>query len=207
MADALSALLERLLRDPIEVTAVAFGILSVWLSTREHIASWPTALVNVSLFFIIFARARLYAGMGLQVVYFALSVYGWYQWKFGGADRTTLPVSRTPRRTAAILAVLGVTGTAAVATYLHRATDAALPFLDSGLAVFSLLAQWMMTRKLLENWLVWILLDVTYVGMYLSRGLALTAVNYAVYLGLATLGFFQWRRSLRAAAATVAAGA
>lgn len=201
MPDSLAALLERLVRDPVEVTAVAFGILSVWLSTREHIASWPTGLVNVTLFFVIFARARLYAGMGLQVVYFALCVYGWYQWKYGGAHRTALPVTRTPPRTAAVLAVLGLTGTAAVGTYLHRATDAALPYLDSALAVFSLLAQWMMTRKLLENWLVWIVLDITYVGMYLSRGLALTAVNYAVYLGLASLGFIQWRRSSRAARA------
>jgi nicotinamide mononucleotide transporter len=133
--------------------------------------------------------------MGLQVVYFVLSVYGWYQWKFGGRDRAELRVSRTTPRLALILLALGSTGTALLGTYLQRATDAALPYLDSALAVFSLLAQWMMTRKLLENWLVWLVLDVTYVGMFLSRGLALTAVNYAVYLALAAIGFVQWRRS------------
>jgi nicotinamide mononucleotide transporter len=202
MIDDVGALLAPLLSDPVEVTAVAFGIVSVWLSTREHIASWPTAMVNVALFFVIFARARLYADMGLQVVYFALSVYGWYEWKFGGRDRSELRVSRTTPRLGLLLVALGATGTTLLGTYLSRATDAALPYLDSALAVFSLLAQWMMTRKLLENWLVWLVLDVTYVGMFLSRGLALTAVNYAVYLALAALGFVQWRRSWLARPAT-----
>jgi nicotinamide mononucleotide transporter len=197
MTDALGAFLANLLQDPLEVTAVAFGILSVWLSTRQHIASWPTAMVNVALFFVVFARARLYADMGLQAIYFGLSAYGWYEWKFGGAGRTELPVSRTTARTAAWLASLAVVGTLALGTYLHRATDAALPYLDSALAVCSLLAQWMMTRKLLENWLAWIALDVVYVGMFLVRGLSLTAINYAVYLALAAIGFVQWRRSWR----------
>jgi nicotinamide mononucleotide transporter len=195
MIDALGALLATLLQDPLEVTAVAFGILSVWLSTREHLASWPTAMVNVALFFVIFLRARLYADMGLQAIYFALSAYGWYEWRFGGTGRTVLAVGRTTPRTAAWLAMLAVAGTLGLGTYLHRSTDAALPYLDSALAVCSLLAQWMMTRKLLENWLAWIVLDVIYVGMFISRDLALTAVNYAVYLALAVLGFVQWRRS------------
>ena len=189
-------LLAHLVRDPLEVTAVAFGIVSVWLSTRQHIASWPTAIVNVSLFFIIFARERLYADMGLQVVYFSLSVYGWYEWKFGGAGRTELPVSRATRRDALLVIPAGIAGTAILGTILARRTDAALPYLDSATTVTSLIAQWLMTRKVLENWVVWIVVDVVYIAMFLSRGLALTSVNYAVYLGLALLGFVQWRRSL-----------
>ncbi len=197
----LSDLFARLFGDPLEVTAVTFGIVSVWLSTRQHIASWPTAIVNVSLFFAIFARSRLYADMGLQVIYFVLSVYGWYEWKFGGTGRTELPVSRATRRDALVLLPLGVGATAILGTLLARYTNAALPFLDSATTVTSLIAQWMMTRKKLENWVVWIVVDVVYVAMFLSRGLALTAVNYAVYLGLAILGFVQWRRSLAARAA------
>ncbi len=199
----LAELLARLLGDPLEVTAVTFGILSVWLSTRQHIASWPTALVNVSLFFVIFARSRLYADMGLQVIYFGLSVYGWYEWKFGGAGRTELPVSRATRRDAMVLLPLGIGGTALLGTLLARYTNAALPFVDSATTVTSLLAQWMMTRKRLENWLVWIAVDVVYVAMFLSRGLELTAINYAVYLGLATLGYIHWRRSIAARATAV----
>lgn len=186
--------------NPLEMVAAAFGIISVWLSTREHIASWPTALVNVALYFVVFQRARLYADMGLQAIYFGLSLYGWYEWKYGGAGRTELPVSRTTRRQAFVLVPLGLAGSAALGLVLMRSTDAALPWLDSALAVTSLLAQWMMTRKLLENWLVWIVADVAYVAMFLSKALYVTAGLYFVFLLLAIKGWVDWRRSWQARA-------
>lgn len=184
--------------DPLELTAVAFGIVSVWLSTRQHIASWPTALVNTALYLVIFQRAQLYANSGLQGVYFALSCYGWYAWKFGGASGSGLVVTRVGRRLAVGLATLAVALTAVLGLVLSRYTDAALPWLDSATTSGSLVAQWMMTRKLLENWLLWLVLNVVYVGMYFSQGLRLTAGLYVVFFVLATMGFVQWRRSLRA---------
>jgi len=183
--------------DPLEVAAVVFGIVSVWLSTREHIASWPTAIVNVSLYFLVFRDAKLYADMGLQVIYLVLSLYGWYEWKFGGTGRTELPVSRTSRRTALTLLPLGALGAVVLGSILDRSTDAALPWVDSAAAVTSLCAQWMMTRKLLENWLVWIAVDVVYVAMFIFKGLYLTAGLYAVFLVLAVSGFIEWRASWR----------
>lgn len=191
--------------DPLELAAVAFGIVSVFLSTREHIASWPTAIVNVSLYFIVFRNAKLYADMGLQLIYLGLSIYGWYEWKFGGAGRTELPVSRTTTRQVQVLLPLGLLGAALLGALLDRSTDAALPWVDSAAAVTSLCAQWMMTRKLLENWLVWIAVDVVYVAMFLYKSLYLTAGLYAVFLCLAVSGYIEWRKSLRAHAPTPAA--
>jgi len=182
----------------LELLAVLFGIVSVWLSTREHIASWPTAIVNVSLYFVVFREARLYADMGLQVFYFGLSWYGWYQWKFGGTGRTELPVSRTTARVAATLVPIGLAGAGALGLILSRTTDASLPWVDSAVSVTSLLAQWMMTRKLLETWLVWIAVDVVYVGMFLYKELFLTAGLYAAFLLLAVKGYLDWRRSYAA---------
>ena len=95
-----------------ETAAVIFGIVSVWLSTREHIWSWPTAIVNVLLYVIVFRDAKLYADMGLQVVYAAISVYGWWHWLHGGAGDTLLPVSRTPLRLMLMLALLAGVGSA-----------------------------------------------------------------------------------------------
>jgi len=181
--------------DPLESVAVLFGIVSVWLSTREHLLSWPTAIVNVSLYFLVFREARLYADMGLQVVYLILSLYGWYEWRFGGAERTELPVTRATRRHAWTLGALGLVGAIGLGTLLARTTDAALPYLDSALAVTSLCAQWMMTRKLVENWLVWVVADVVYVGMFAAKGLWLTAGLYAVFLGLAVSGYRTWLAS------------
>lgn len=202
MAAIWTTIIAGLAANPLETVAALFGIVSVWLSTREHIASWPTAIVNVALYFVVFQRAQLYADMGLQLVYLVLSVYGWYEWQYGGAGRTVLPVSRTTRAQALVLVPLGLAGSLGLGLLLARTTDAALPWLDSALAVTSLLAQWMMTRKLLENWLVWIVADVAYVAMFVSKGLFVTAALYAVFLVLAAKGYFDWRRSWQARASS-----
>ena len=180
----------------LEVTAFVFGVVSVFLSVRENIWSWPTAIVNVLLYFLVFRDAKLYADMGLQLVYFVLSIYGWYEWLHGGANRTALTVSALRLRTGLILAAIAVAFAVALGTLLARTTDAALPYLDAATASTSLAAQWMMTRKILQNWAVWMAVDVVYVGMYLFKGLALTAVLYAIFFVLAAMGHVQWKRSL-----------
>jgi len=179
-----------------EVLAVVFGIISVYLSTRENIWSWPTALVNVALYFVVFFDAKLYADMGLQVVYFALSLYGWYEWLYGGENRTELHVSRTSRALGVRLLVIGIASAALLGTILARFTDAALPYVDSATTSTSLVAQWMMTRKILENWAVWAVVDVVYVAMFIFKQLYLTAGLYSVFLVLAIMGYVQWKRSL-----------
>jgi len=183
----------------LELTAVLFGIVSVLLSVRQNIWSWPTALVNVALFFALFYKSGLYSDMGLQVVYFILSLYGWYEWLFGGAGRTELHVSKTSARVALILASIGVVVWMGLGRLTSRLPGVALPYLDAALTTASLAAQWMMTRKLLENWALWIALDVVYVGMFIFKGLYLTAANYAVYLILAVMGHVAWKRSLAVA--------
>ena len=180
----------------LEVLAVITGIISVYLSTRENIWSWPTALVNVALYFVVFYEAKLYADMGLQAVYFALSLYGWYEWLYGGENRTELHVSRTPQALGVKLAVMGIACAAVLGTVLARFTDAALPYIDSATTSTSLVAQWMMTRKILENWAVWVAVDVVYIAMFIFKRLYLTAGLYAVFLVLAVMGYVQWKRSL-----------
>ena len=189
--------------SPLEVIASLFGAVSVWLSARQHIASWPTAIVNVLLSAIVYYRSRLYSDTGLQFVYFALSVYGWYEWLYGGANRTELPVSRTPRARLPLLVGLGVAGALTFGTLTTRYTDvlqhnpAWVPWVDATLTATSLVAQWMMTRKLIENWALWIAVDVVYVPMLAYKGLYAFAVLYAVFLALAVKGYVDWREDLR----------
>ena len=183
----------------LEPIAVVFGIVSVYLSVKEKIWSWPTAIVNVLLYFLIFREQRLYADMGLQLFYAGISAYGWYHWLFGGAQHTRLKVSRTPRMERLLLPVLGVTFALTLGTLLSRYTDAALPYVDSTLTAGSLCAQWMMSRKYLENWSLWVVLDVGYVALFMSRGLHLTAFLYTVFLVLAARGHVEWSRSWRVA--------
>jgi nicotinamide mononucleotide transporter len=184
--------------SPLEISAAVVGAWSVWLSVRQNILSWPTAIVNVALYAIVFYEAKLYADMGLQVIYAGLSIYGWYEWLYGGEGRTELHVTRTSRPLALRLLALAVASALLLGSLLHRTTDAALPYMDSALTTASLVAQWMMTRKLLENWIVWMSVDVFYVGMFVYKGLCVTAILYAVFLGLATKGWIDWRRSMRA---------
>jgi nicotinamide mononucleotide transporter len=180
----------------LEYVAAVFGIASVYLSAKQNIWSWPTTIVNVTLYAFVFHSSRLYAAMGLQVMFVIISIYGWYQWLYGGRNRTELKVSRTPRRLAVILALIGGSFALLLGTLLYRTTNAALPFLDSALSSASLVAQWMLTRKLLENWLVWIAVDVVYVGMFLASSLAVTAGLYFVFLVLCIMGYRQWKASL-----------
>ena len=179
----------------VEIVAVAFGLVSVYLASRQRIASWPTAIVNVGIFFVLFWRARLYADSVLQLVYLALSVYGWWAWLHGGAAHERLRVSRATRRlwlagTPVVLAA-GI----ALGAALDRYTDSPVPYFDALLTSASLAAQWMMTRKILENWLVWIVADIVYVPMFVFRGLPFTAGQYLVFLVLAVIGYVGWRRS------------
>jgi nicotinamide mononucleotide transporter len=186
--------------DSFELAAAVVGAVSVWFSVRESIWSWPTGIVNVLMYVWVFLCARLYADMGLQVVYAGISVYGWWHWLHGGAERSELPVSRMPAGYRLPLGVAVVAAAALLGALLHRTTDAALPWADASLTCASLAAQWMLSRKYLENWLVWIVADVAYVAMFAYKRLWCTAILYAVFLALAMAGWRAWRRTLAAAA-------
>jgi nicotinamide mononucleotide transporter len=180
----------------IELLASLMVLVTVYLSTRENILAWPNAIVAVTLYAIVFWEARLYAQVGLQVFFFAISVYGWYHWLYGGAGKTTLRVSRITPGVAAFVAAAWVAGTALLWWVLVSFTaDPAMPGLDAALSVASLLAQWLLSRKVLENWLIWVAADVAYVVLFLSQQLYFTTALYVILTGLATKGYVDWRRS------------
>jgi len=127
-----------------------------------------------------------------------LAEVGWHEWRHGGTGTGPLAVSRAPRPWLAGLGLAGVAFALGLGLFLRDRTDAALPFWDAGTTSFSLVAQWMTTRKWIENWAAWIAVDVVYVGMYLSQRLYATAGLYAVFLVLALAGLREWGRSLSA---------
>lgn len=191
--------------DPIEVIAALFGVASVYLSARQNVWNWPLGIINVTLYIFVFYEAKLYADMGLQAVYIVLAAYGWWHWLHGGVNRGVLRVSRVPLREIALLAVAFVAGSAALSTLLARTTDASLPVADSALTAASLVAQYMMTRKYVESWLVWIVADTAYVAMFIYKSLWPTAALYLLFAILAAIGWRQWRASLREQSAPRAA--
>lgn len=179
-----------------EAWGFATGGVCVWLVVKEHMWNWPIGLANNVVFFALFFHSRLYADMGLQVVYFALGLYGWLNWLTGGAQRSELRISRTRAAEWVTLAVLIPAGTWALQWILIQVNGAA-PFWDALTTVLCLAAQYLLCRKRLENWLFWIAADVIYVPLYLSRGLTLTAVLYAVFLGMCLVGIRAWGKTWR----------
>jgi nicotinamide mononucleotide transporter len=184
-----------------ELVGFIAGVLNVWLVTRENIWSWPVGIINAAFYIVVFARAGLYSDTGLQGVYLLLSIYGWWQWHRGaaarqhGAARTPLVVTNV--RPSLVLPLLGIAvalwlGLAAITSRIPNST---LPWFDAALVASSLVAQWMMTKKLRECWWVWIVVDAAYVGLFIMRGLHLTAVLYFIFFLLAILGLVQWTRS------------
>lgn len=180
----------------LEPAAVALTLAAVYLTTRQVIWCWPLGMVSVALYAAVFFDARLYADMGLQGLYFVLSIYGWWAWVHGDAGNGQLAVARTPQRMAVVMVAAATLAGIALGQGLNRFTDASLPFVDSLLTSFSITAQWMQTRKLLESWIVWLAVDVCYVGMFVYKELYLTAGLYTVFLALAVMGFREWHRSM-----------
>jgi nicotinamide mononucleotide transporter len=181
----------------LEALALVFNLAYVVLAIYQNALCWPAGLVGAGLTFVVFLDARLYGAMALQGVYMALMVYGWHEWRQGGEEGGQLAVSRTPARWRFMLGLAGAAFGLVLGLFLLYRTDAALPFWDAGTTSFSLVAQFMTTRKWIENWLVWIVVDAVYVGMLVSQQLYLMAALYMAYLVLAVWGWFQWQRSLK----------
>jgi len=181
----------------LEIVGVVSGIVSVWLTTRQNTWCWPVGLVNVAVYGMVFQGARLYADMVLQGVYAALAAWGWYRWLHGGEGGAPLRISRTPGPILAIMAAAGLLFSFGLGHFLERATADAVPFWDATTTTFSLAATFMQTRKWLENWIVWIAVDIGLVAKYAWSGLWPTSGLFCAFLGLAVLGLFEWRRSLR----------
>lgn len=188
----------------LEVVGAVTGLLCVWLAARQQVWTWPVALVNVVCYFVFFYQIRLYADMWLQVFFLASNLYGWYEWRYGGKNHSALAVSRLrPLHLAGVLAA-GVLFSGLMGFYFQSFTNASYPLLDSALAAFSILAQVLLTRKKIENWVIWFVVDIFYVGLYYQKQAYVTSGLYFVFLILAAQGFLEWRRSLLQASRTPA---
>lgn len=181
-----------------ESIAAGLGILSVFFSTRQNILAWPTSLLNNAMYGAIFFQQKLYALMALQGCFFAIALYGWYQWKFGGAARTELRVSRIPAKLAVLLLLIAAAATLAIWLLLEHHTQDPAPLVDAFFFAVSLIAQWMMARKYFECWPVWVAINCVSVPFFLLQHSYPTMVQYAVFLVLAMMGWRTWGREVGA---------
>lgn len=178
-----------------ELAGSLTGVLCVWLLIRQNIWNWPIGIANNIFYVIVFYKSGLFADCGLQFVYAGISFYGWWNWLHGGVDHTQLKVNRASGPSLLGYVVLAA-ATTCVLYWLLRHTPSTVPFADGLTTALFLTAQYMMSRKLVENWWFWIVGDVLVIGLYIYKHLYLTSGLYAVFLAMSIAGLLQWQRSI-----------
>jgi nicotinamide mononucleotide transporter len=191
---------------PLEAAGVLFSILYLVLAIRESLWCWPAALIASLLSVVVLFGARLYSEAGLNVFYAVMAVYGWYQWRYGGRREGATELSIGVWSWRAHALVLGgvVLVSMAIGAVMSGYTAAAFPYLDAFVTVASIVTTYMVAKKILENWLYWLVIDSLSLYLYLSRELHLYAGLFALYLVLVVIGWYRWHRDWRAQAAPVA---
>jgi nicotinamide mononucleotide transporter len=198
----MSVVLSWICSNYIEIGASLLGIIGVWLTTRQLIWCWPVGLLNVILSFYVFFVSRLYADVILQAFYFVMTLYGWYNWRYGGKGKTILHVSRITPRLLSALIIISIFSIALTGFLFSKFTDAALPYWDAGVAVWGVLCTWLQAKKILENWLIWIVTDLVCTGIYYYKELYAFTGLYFFFAVLAAYGFYAWRKDLIKLSAT-----
>ena len=173
----------------IESVAVFFSILYVILALKESIWCWGAAAISVTLYIYICYTAQLYPETGLQVFYLLMAFYGYYQWN---KNDSTLQIQQWTTTKHLLILLLGALLTFLMGFYFTIYTNAAMPLVDSFTTVFSVFATYMVTKKVLGNWLYWIVIDAVSVYLYFSRDLHLTSLLFIVYTVIAIFGYFSW---------------
>jgi nicotinamide mononucleotide transporter len=180
---------------PLELISFVLSVLTVLLNIRRNHWAWLFAIIASATYGVVFFNARLYGDMALQLVFIVVSVWGWYSWLHGGAQRQALGVTRLDRA-GWIASLIGwAAGFVLLAYFLKTWTDTDVPHADGFLTAGSLLGQLLLSRKKVENWHVWIAVDILYVGLYLYKHLVLTAVLYGLFVLMAVVGLRAWSRA------------
>ncbi|GII67446.1 putative nicotinamide mononucleotide transporter [Sphaerisporangium krabiense] len=179
-----------------ELLGFATGVVTVWLVVRQNIWNWPIGIANVVLLGMIFLDGGLYADAGLQVVYVALQLWGWWSWLHGGQGRAHLVPRRTSRAEWRRLSLAGIAVTGLLTWALTVRTDSDVSFWDAVTTTLSLMATYGQSRKLLESWWLWIAADLVYIPLYAYKGLYLTSGLYVLFLALCVAGLVTWRRDV-----------
>jgi len=178
----------------LELAAALLSLAYLVLAMRENSLCWYCAFFGTAIYIWIFGGVKLYMDSLLNVYYLVMAVYGWYQWQRGGKNHRGLAISSWRMRHH-LFALLGVLLLSVISGYLLRAnTDAQWPYLDSFTTWGSVLTTYMVARKILENWLYWIIVDGVSIYLYLDRALYFTAALFAIYLVLVVIGYFTWRK-------------
>lgn len=193
----------------LEVTAVVFAMAYLLLAVRENVLCWLFAFLSTAIYTVLFWDVSLLMESALNVYYMAMAVFGWYQWTRGGSNGDDLPHALTIRSMSGrqqALVISAIVILSLVSGYLlSEYSTAAWPYVDSFTTWASVITTYLVTRKYLQNWLYWIVIDAVSVPLYIDRGLSLTALLFVAYIVIAIFGYFKWRQHFHNTGQVVAA--
>ena len=189
----------------LEILGVFFGVLSVWFSKKENILVYPTGIISIVIYIYLCYSVGLYADTGIQVFYFVMSIYGWYNWTsfndeaiLDNADQALKISKNTYSQN---LGYAGIVGVLWLGLYflLSNYTDSTVPYIDSFTTAICLVGMWLMTLKKIENWVMWIIADLICIPLYWYKGLPLSSLQFVFFTALAISGYMEWRGKLKQA--------
>ena len=183
----------------IEILGTIVGLLYLWLEYRASIYLWVASVVMPAIYLVIYYQAGLYADFGINIYYLIIAIYGWAAWRYGfaigrGSEGHELPISYTPARLWLPLTVITGVVFAAIAWMLINLTDSSVPYADAFTTALSVVGMWMLARKYIEQWWVWLVVDVVSVALYIYKDLHFTAALYALYAVVAIFGYLKWNK-------------
>ena len=181
-----------------ELLGAVLGLIQIWLLVRRSIWNFPVAMAMVSLIGVTLYEARLYSECGLQAFFFVVNAIGWVQWNRVTSDADTVPVTWMSGQSRAVWAEVTIALSLSLGWLMHTLTNAALPFADSAVTGASIAAQLLLNNRRIENWALWVAIDVVSVALYLTRDLFFLAALYVAFLVISVIGLRQWTRASRA---------
>ena len=181
----------------IEIIAALLGIAGVWLTTRQNIWCWPIGLANVMLSMIVFFTAKLYYDFVLQIFYFVLTFYGWFQWLSRGKNSKSLRVTNLKSVSLLLSAFIIIVSVAVFGKLATMYTDASLPYWDAFTTSGGIIATFWMARKKIENWIAWVVIDIVCTFIYIYKELYAFSALYFIFAILAVVGYLRWKKDLQ----------
>lgn len=191
-------ILDWLLKNWVEVAGALTGLIAIYFQIKGKVIFWPVSLINVILYIFVYFTARLYAEVSLQLYYLVVSIYGWYYWQSAKVKNkgSELKITVCSKSLILKLFVIFVLLFFAMAFVLNEYTNTDVPYVDAFVTALSFIATWLLAKKKIENWLVWIVVDAACVGIYIYKGLYPTIVLFAVLTVLAFVGYNSWKKSM-----------
>lgn len=179
-----------------ELLATIAGLLNIYLAARNSMWNWLFGIIAVSLYLVIFFQVKLYADMSLQFIFLLMQFYGIYQWRYGGDQQSYLEIKRAPPKIYWLASINGLFLFSIIAYSLLHYTDSTTVYIDACTTTLSLIAQWMMSRKWLEHWFVWSIVNLISIDMYYYKNLYFTSALYGIYIVLCVMGYRLWQKNI-----------